>query len=73
MFVYQPTFSNLVLKKERGSDYAITEKLKGLFKPKPFPLDGALLTTAKPFEYKIEIQFPNTYIVLEQTFTQPKL
>ena len=69
MFVYQPTFSNLVLKKERGSDYAIAEKLKA----KPFPLDGALLTTAKPFEYKIEIQFPNTYIVLEQTFTQPKL
>ena len=42
-FVFQPTFSTLVLKKDKRSEYVIALKSKGLFKTKLLPLYGPFL------------------------------
>ena len=60
MFVYQPTFSMLDLKKDNTQDYVIGWKSKGFFRSKLLPLHGAVLPNIKYFGYKIEIQFNDT-------------
>ena len=42
-FVFQPTFSTLVFKKDKRGEYVISSKSKGLFKTKLFPLYGPFL------------------------------
>ena len=70
MFVYQPTFNTLELKKDKGTDYVIVWKLKGLFKSKLLPLHGAFEANIKYFGYKMGMQFSNlsnTPLVVEQS------
>ena len=66
MFVYQLTFNTLKLKKDKGTDYVIGSKFKGLFKSKLLPLHGAYIPNIKYFGYKIGIQFNRTPLVVEQ-------
>ena len=47
MFAYQPTFSMLELKEEKGTECIITWKPKGLFKTNFKPLFGSLSPTIK--------------------------
>ena len=49
MFVYQPTLRMLELKKDKGTDYVIGWKSKGLLKSKLLPFHGAFLPNIKHF------------------------
>ena len=66
MFVYKPTFNTLEFKKDKGVDYVIRWKSKGLFESKLFPLHGTFLPNIEYFGYKIGIQFNSTSLVVEQ-------
>ena len=66
MFVSQPTFSTLELKKDKGNKYVIGWKSKVLFKSKHFPLHGAFLANIIFFGYKIGIQFNNNPLAAEE-------
>ena len=65
VFVYQPTFDVLELKTEKGTEYIIGWKAKGLYSSKLIALLVAFLSNVKYFGIKIEIQF-NTPLVAEQ-------
>ena len=54
MFVYQSTFSALQIKKDKGIDYAISWKSKGVYGSSLFPQDTVFLFSSL-FEYKIGI------------------
>ena len=54
MFVYQPTFSTLQVKKDKGIDYAISWKSKGIYGSCLFSQDTLFLFSSL-FEYKIGI------------------
>ena len=57
IFVYQPIFNILKLKKGEGTDYVTGSKSRGLFKSKLLPLHDAFLPNIKYFGCKIGIQF----------------
>ena len=54
MFVYQPTFNMLDLKKGKGTDYIFSWKSKDLFKSKLLPLHGSFSSDIK-IETKIAL------------------
>ena len=64
MFVYQPTLDVLELKTEKGTDYIIGWRAKGLYSSKLIALLVAFLSNVKYFVIKIGIQF-NTPLVTE--------
>ena len=64
MFVYQPTYRTLALKKE-NYEYVISSKSKSLFESKFIPLHDTFLLKIKLFGYKIVIQFNSIHSVLE--------
>ena len=66
MFFYQPTFNVLELKNDKGTEYIISWKSKGIYDSKLIVLIGALLPNVKYFRNKIEIQFNSTPLVIEQ-------
>ena len=66
IFVYQPTYSTFDLKKDKGNLYVIGCKSKALFESKLLPVPGAFSPNIKYFEYKIEIQFDNITLIVEQ-------
>ena len=66
MFFYQPTFNVLELKNDKGTEYIISWKSKGIYDSKLIVLIGALLPNVKYFKNKIEIQFNSTPLVIEQ-------
>ena len=66
MFVYQPTFNTLKLKKDKNTEYVIGWESKRLFKSKLLPLHGAFLPNIKCFRYKIGKQFNKTPLIVEQ-------
>ena len=66
MFVYQPTFNLLELKKYKGTDFVIGWKSKCLFESKLLPLRGTFLPNKKYLGYKIWVEFNNTPLVIEQ-------
>ena len=45
MFIYQPTFDTLKLKKDEGTDHFIGWKSKGVYNSKSTLLHGAFLPT----------------------------
>ena len=61
MFVYQPIFNMLELRKDKDTDYVIGWKSKGLFESKFFPWHGAFLPNIKYIGYKIVVQFSFSY------------
>ena len=66
MFVYQPKFNTLELKKDKGTHYVIGWKSKILFESKLLSLHGAFSSNIKHFGCKIGIRFNNTHLVVEQ-------
>ena len=67
VLVQQPKFNVLQLKKiDKGTEYIIGWKSKGLYNSKLIALDGASLPTAKYFWGKLGMQFNNTPSVIEQ-------
>ena len=55
MFAYQLTSNMLVPKENKGIDYVIAWKSKGLFKSELYHLYNAFLPNIKRFGYKIGI------------------
>ena len=55
IFVYQATFYTLELQIDKGTDYVICWKSKGLVESKLLPLHVTLLPKIKYFGYKIEM------------------
>ena len=66
MFLYQPIFNKLGLKKDKNTEYIIGWKLKGIFKSKLFVLHGAFLLNMKYFRKKIGIKFNSTPLVIKR-------
>ena len=56
MFVYQPIFNMLELKKDNSTDHFTGWKSKNLFESKLLSLHGAFLPNAKFFGYRITIE-----------------
>ena len=65
MFVYQPTFTTLDLKKDKDTEYIVAQKSKELFKSRLEPLYKAFLPNIKRFGYKIRMQFNKTALVVQ--------
>ena len=55
-FIYQPTLDSLELKKDKGADYVLSWKSKGVFNSQLKPLYTAFLNSLKLSEYRIEIK-----------------
>ena len=53
MFVYQPTLDTLELKKDKGPDYVISPKSKGIYTSKLKPLYTAFFHSIKLSGYKM--------------------
>ena len=66
MFLYQPIFNKLGLKKDKNTEYIIGWKSKGIFKSKLFVLHGAFLLNMKYFRKKIGIKFNSTPLVIKR-------
>ena len=64
MFVYQPTFNVLELKIDKGTEYVIGPKSKGLYNTKL--ITWYFFTYVKYLGNKIRIQYYNTPFVIEQ-------
>ena len=56
-FIYQTTLDALELKKDKGIDYALNSKSKGVFNSKFKLLYTAFLHSIKLSEYRIGIKF----------------
>ena len=69
MFVYQPTFSMLDLKNEKGNEHVISWKSKRLFESNLLPLQGTFLSNIKWSGYEKGIQFNSSYFCLTPLFS----
>ena len=65
-FVYQPTFDTLELKKDKGTDYVLSWKSKGMFNFKLKPLYTTFLHSIKLSEYRIEMKFDKDPLAVKQ-------
>ena len=59
MFVYQTTLNTLELKKDKGTDYDLSWKSKGIHTSKCKPLYTAFGYSIKVSESKVKIKFNN--------------
>ena len=64
--VYQPTLDILELKKDKGTDYVLRWKSKGVFNSKLKSLYTAFLHKIKLSEYRIGIEFDKDPLTVEQ-------
>ena len=55
-FLYQITLDTLELKKDKGTDYVLSLKSKGIFNSKLRPLYSAFLNNIQLSEYRIGIE-----------------
>ena len=67
IFFYQPTLETLELKKDKGSDYILSSKSKGVFNYKLKPLYIAFLQSMKLSRYKMGIKFDKYPLAVEQS------
>ena len=65
-FVYQPTFDTLELKKDKGTDYVLSWKSKGVYNYKLKPFYTAFLHSIKLSGYRIGIKFDKDPLAVEQ-------
>ena len=65
-FIYQPTLDALELKKDKGTDYVLSCKSKGVYNSKLKPLYTAFLHSIKLSEYRIGIEFDKDPFAVEQ-------
>ena len=61
MFVYQPIFDTLELKKDKGTDYVVSWKSKGVYTSKPKPLYTAFFHSIRISANKVEIKLTIDY------------
>ena len=66
MFFYQPTLDTLELKKDRGSDYVLSWKSKGVFTSKFEPLYTSFLHSTDLSGYKVGTRFDKDLLPVEQ-------
>ena len=66
MIVYEPTLDTLELKKEKGIDYALSWKSKGVYNCKLKPLYTTFLHSINLSGYKMEIKFDKNLLAVEQ-------
>ena len=66
MFVYLPTRNILELKEDKGTDYVICWKSKGIYTSKLTQLHTFFLPSIKLSGYRITLQFDNSILVVEQ-------
>ena len=66
-FVYQPTLDTLELKKDKGTDYVLSWKSKGVYNSKLKPFHTAFLHTIKLSEYRIGIKFDEDPLAVAQS------
>ena len=66
MFVYQPTLNTIGLKEDKGTDYFVGWKSKGIYTPKLRPLYTAFLHSMKRSGYRTGKPFDNSVLVVEQ-------
>ena len=65
-FVYQPTLDTLELEKDKGTDYVLNWKSKGVYNSKLKPLYTAFLHCIKRSGYKVGIKFDKDPLAIEQ-------
>ena len=65
MFIYQPSLDTSELKEDKGTDYILSQKSKGVFSSKLKPLYTAFLHSPKLSEYKIGIKFDKDPLAVE--------
>ena len=65
-FLYQPILDTLELKKDKGNDFVLRWKSKGIFNSKLKLLYTAFLHTTKHSEYRTEIKFEKDPLALEK-------
>ena len=65
-FVYQPTLDTLELKKNKGTNYVLCWKSKGVYNSKLKPVHTAFLHSIKLSEYRIGIKFDEDPLAVEQ-------
>ena len=68
-FVYQPTLDTLEFKKDKGTDYILSWKLKGVYNSKCKPLHSDFLHSIKPSGYKTGIKFDKDPQLQNKTIT----
>ena len=68
LFVYQPTLDMLELTEDKGTDYVLSWKSKGVYNSKPKPLYTAFLNGIKLSDYKMGIQFKNRLAVEKNNY-----
>ena len=64
--VYQPTLDILELKNDKGTDYIVSRKSKGVFNSKLKPLYIAFLYSIELSEYKMGINLIKLFLPVEQ-------
>ena len=67
MFVYQPTFNALDIKKDKGTDYLIGWESKGVYTPEIIPLHTAFLHRIKVLDIECEKKFDKDPLATEQS------
>ena len=65
-FVYQPTLDALVLRKDKGADYVLSWKSKGVYNSKLKSLYTAFLQSIKVSGYRMRKQFDKDPLNIEQ-------
>ena len=73
MFVHQATFNTLELKKDKGTDYVLSWKWKGVYTSKLKPLYSEFLHSIKLSGHKIKIKFDKDPLVVEQNSYTTKI
>ena len=66
MFVYQPTLDTLELKKDKGTDYVLSWKSKGVYNSKLKPLYTAFLHSIRSSVYRMGIKFDKDLLAVEE-------
>ena len=66
-FFYQPTLDTLELKKDKGTDYFLSWKSKGVYNSKLKLLYTAFLHSIKHSEYRTGIKFDKNPLAVEQS------
>ena len=72
-FAIQPTFQTLELKKDKGTDYALSLESKGVFNSKLKPLYTAFLYSINISEYKMDRKFDKAPLPVEQNYYLTKI
>ena len=67
MFIYQSTLSTLKLKKDKGTDYVLSWRSKGIYTSKLKPLYAVFLHSIKISWYKVRIKFYKDPLTVERS------